>query len=480
MPSEIRREPRTLSSRDAATALARRWLFLATGSLLLSGLLALFLAAARTPFLDALIDDPLFFRRSLVVHVDLALLVWIYSAVAALFALLPTRRGPSVTARASVGLGLVGVVLLVVSAGAKGSAPVLANYVPVVDHPLFLAGLAAFGGGVLLALLDRRLLPGSEEPRGAVEMPEAARVALRTSAIAILAALLTFAGSWVSTPASSVPEAYYETLFWGGGHVLQVASVAAMAACWLMLVQPLTTREVLSRRLASLLFACLALPTMLAPLLALQGPSSPYYRIGFTWMMQWGIFPAITIVLFACGRALVHARKHERLRLKDPRLLGFATSAGLTVMGFVLGAMIRGSNTMVPAHYHAAIGAVTASFMAVSYILLPALGVPVAWPRIAKAQPVLFGFGQAVFAVGFGLAGSYGMGRKVYGAEQLHRSLPETIGLAVMGLGGLIAAAGGIAFLANFLVSYRRAQASGAIIRSHAWIPKTENTLSRS
>jgi hypothetical protein len=39
------------------------------------------------------------------------------------------------------------------------------------------------------------------------------------------------------------------------------------------------------------------------------------------------------------------------------------------------------------------------------------------------------------------------MGRKLYGAEQATRTLAESIGLAVMGVGGFVAVAGGVVFL---------------------------------
>ena len=68
-------------------------------------------------------------------------------------------------------------------------------------------------------------------------------------------------------------------------------------------------------------------------------------------------------------------------------------------------------------------------------------------PRHARLQLVLFGAGQAVFGLGFALAGAYGLGRKQYGTEQHVRSVGEYLGLSVMGLGGLIAVAGGIFFL---------------------------------
>lgn len=113
---------------------------------------------------------------------------------------------------------------------------------------------------------------------------------------------------------------------------------------------------------------------------------------------------------------------------------------------------------MVPAHYHASIGGVTAAFMTLSYVLLAALGLSIKTPRLERAarwQPVIFGGGQMIFAAGFAIAGAYGMSRKVYGAEQATRGLAESIGLGVMGVGGLIASIGGVLFLVVVTVIWR-------------------------
>src|SRR5438045_2418062 len=54
---------------------AARWLALAIGSLVLAGTLSILLVIGRMPPFDRLVTDPMFFRRCLVVHVDLALVV---------------------------------------------------------------------------------------------------------------------------------------------------------------------------------------------------------------------------------------------------------------------------------------------------------------------------------------------------------------------------------------------------------------------
>ncbi len=445
-----------VSAVDRRRALA--WLAVATGSLFLAGAFALLLVIGRVPPLSLLITDAAFFKRCLVVHVDLALVLWFYAFAAALFVLIPSRAAPSAVGRGAVGLAVGGVAFLMVSAALPEARPVLANYVPVLDHPLFLAGLLAIGGGLAFSLLDPRLLPGSEpDPSrlGRPLLPAAAVPWLRASAIAILVALVTFAVSALSTSPGLGPQAHYEALMWGGGHVLQFASVAAMLGVWAMLLQPVLGGSPVTRGQAALLSAALVTPLLGAPLLASAGTSTSAYHVGFTRLMQLGIAPVVLVFLCFCVRALLRHRRagHSLLdgsRGLDVRVTGFLASAALTVTGFGLGAAIHGSNTVVPAHYHASIGGVTVAFMAATYPLLEGLGLPAATGRLARLvpwQPLMLGVGQLVFACGFALAGAHGMARKTYAAEQQVRTLGEHVGLGVMGAGGLLAIAGGLSFL---------------------------------
>ena len=105
---------------------------------------------------------------------------------------------------------------------------------------------------------------------------------------------------------------------------------------------------------------------------------------------------------------------------------------------------------MIPAHYHASIGAVTVAFMAITYLLLKPIGFPLPSERFQRLIPwqlALFGGGQVIFAIGFAFGGMHGLSRKAYGAEQTVRSAGELLGLGIMGAGGLIAVAGGLLFL---------------------------------
>ncbi len=440
---------------------ATRWLVLAVGVLIPAGLFALLIVLARTPGISQLITDPMFFRRCLVVHVDLALLIWSYAFIGALFYMLPGRTpGTAATRVGGISLAVTGVALIIMGAGVPGAQPILANYVPVIDTPIFKVGLAAFAAGLVLAFADRRLLPGLEGDRGFVAIPASALPGIRAAVVAILLAFVTLAISASTMPVGLDARTHHELLFWGMGHVLQFALEAAMLAAWTILLGGALGIDPIGRGTSSVLFGLLVVPLFAAPLLAAAGTSTATYHVGFTRLMRWGIFPVVTVYLALCLRALVRAVRSRGARevLGDARVVGFLASALLAVTGFVLGALIRGPNTLVPAHYHAAIGAVTVSFMTVTYALLAAFGAPLATTRLralARWQPVAYTFGQLAFVAGFALAGTHGMPRKTYGAEQHVRSTVERLGMMLMGAGGGIAVIGGLLFLAIVVAAWR-------------------------
>ncbi len=451
---------------------ARRMLQLAVGSLIIAGCLSLLLVGGRIPGIAEAIGDPLFFKRCLVVHVDLALLVWYAALAGAMFALLPATRGERLRFATGNGVALAGVVLMIGGALVRGAAPVLSNYVPVIAHPLFITGVALFFAGFLGCFLDGRLLrPTMPAPHASLAhaplwVPPEVAAGLKTSALAYLVAMVTFAASWVGTPPSLDDRNYYELVFWGGGHVLQVANVSAMLAVWLWLLASLLGRPVLRSTTAWYLFALLLVPHLIGPVLARNGTITSEYRLGFTRLMQFGIAPVVVIILGLCAKQLRQAFAGGRLTRRawfDPRLIGFALSAAMTVGGFAMGAAIRNSNTMIPGHYHANIGAVTMAFMAVTYQLLQPLGFRfdlARFPRTVPAQLACFGLGQVIFALGFGWAGLNGAGRKAYGSEQHVRSTSEYAGLLIMGVGGVIAVVGGLLFLGLVIGAWRSRQAA--------------------
>ncbi len=433
----------------AGNAPARGWFLFAVGSLVLAGLLSLLLVVGRLPFLGWLFTDPLFFKRALVVHVDLAIVVWFQAGTLAFLALALGPRLHRGVTTVALALAATGVVGLLVGALMPGAQPVLSNYVPVIDHPIYFGGLICWfaGAGLFFALALATPSRTDDKALGAEVV-----TALRASAFANLIALVTFLGAWRTTP-DSAPAVFYELVFWGGGHGLQAANVAAMLGLWLHLLHRWTGRAVLTPNAATALLTALVLPQIIMPPLAFGGTTATNYFSMATHLMRWTIFPVVLVVLTTIAVRLWSWRVF--LNWRDYRFAGLAGSAVLTVLGFILGSLIRSSTTLVPGHYHCAIGAVTIALMAAAYDFCveaaPEGTAAPESPRRAKLQLLLFGGGQAVFGLGFALAGAYGLGRKQYGTEQHVRSLGEYLGLSVMGLGGLVAVAGGIFFLAVML-----------------------------
>lgn len=429
--------------RHRASKDAGRWFVLAVGSLAVAGAFSLVLVLGRLPFeTTAALFDAALAQRSLVVHVNLAMGVWFFACIAGLFCLMPGR---GLLSRAAVQIALAGVILMIIPTFFPTVTPILSNYVPVLDHPLYLAALAIFAGGVVLNFVDGRMFRPAQADDA---VPIDAQYGLRAAAIVFAVALITIAVSGLSQPAGTTGWSYYERLFWGGGHVLQSANALGMLAAWLILLRYLTGRRTVESRAATALFSLMVAPTLPGPWLALgrwQGP-------GYTRMMQYGIFPVVLVVA-ACGARALWARRHhdhgEAGGLRSLALVGLLSSIVMTLAGFVLGAMIVADTTLTPAHYHANIGAVTIAYMTVLMVLLPRLGAAVSWPRLARWQPLIYGTGQMLFVLGLAVAGTLGQApRKTYGQVQPMMPSAERIGLIIVAIGGVLALGGGALFIA--------------------------------
>ncbi|MEW6689536.1 MAG: cbb3-type cytochrome c oxidase subunit I, partial [Pseudomonadota bacterium] len=259
-------------------------------------------------------------------------------------------------------------------------------------------------------------------------------------------ALLAFAWSWRALPSTLDGKAYYEVLFWGGGHVLQFTWTLLMFVAWLWLADAAGARAPLSPRIAILLFAIGLVSVFATPVLylAYDVVSVEHYRMQ-TWLMRIG--GGLAIVPF--GFAVVYALSNSPRPTAETRPLKSALlwSVVLFGAGGLIGLTISGSNVKIPAHYHGSIVGVTLAFMGLVYHLLPKLGFGAPQPRLATLQPWLYGGGQLLHVAGLLWSGGYGVQRKVAGADQVLRGFEQTAAMGLMGLGGLLAIAGGILFI---------------------------------
>ena len=431
----------------ARRALAAGWLWLAVASLVGSGLFSILLVLSRAPYVKDVFPLAGFFRVALIVHVDLSVLVWL----AAFGGLLWTLNGSArflALGWAGLALCAAGTLALCAAPFLEEGLPVMSNYVPVIDGPIFLHGLAVFAAGVALLVLRAMLCAQRVgiRPDGAAAL----RFGVNAAAVSAAVALFAFGWSYLALPGSLEGRAYFEVLFWGGGHVLQFTWTLLMFVAWLALAEASGARAPLSPRIALLLFAIALASVFATPVLYLAYDlvSVEHYRMQ-TWLMRIG--GGLAIVPFAAAVLLGLAAAPRASAEARPLRAALIWSVALFGAGGVIGLAINGSNVKIPAHYHGAIVGVTLAFMGLAYHLLPGLRFARPHARLAAWQPALYGSGQLLHIAGLVWSGGYGVQRKLGGSEQALRSVSEIAGMGLMGVGGVLAVAGGILFIAIVL-----------------------------
>ena len=437
---------------DARLPLARGWLWLGLAALIGSGLFSILLVASRTPYVNQWLPSGNFFHIALVLHVDLSVLVWFVAMAGLLWSLYGRPRAS--------GLGWLalwvtggGTLAMALAPFLNPGEPIMANYIPVLESPLFLSGLVVFGLGatllVLRSLLTTPRIGQQLDGQGALGF------GLNAAGVATAVALLCFAWSWIVLPTSLHGKAYYEILFWGGGHALQFTWTLLMLVAWLWLANACGARIVLSPRITVLLLLLALAGVFVTPVAYLaHDVTSVEHRNLLTWAMRLGGGPAIVPVALAAVLGVLTVRLSNDAALR-PLRAALLSSVLLFAAGGVIGIFIHGSNVRIPAHYHGSIVGVTLALMGAVYRILPALGYQAPQGRMATLQPWLYGMGQLMHIIGLVWSGGYGVQRKVAGTDQVLRSTAEVAGMGLMGLGGLLAVIGGLLFVVVVLRAMR-------------------------
>lgn len=411
----------------AALAQCRRWLALAAAALAGSALAAIVLVLARTPLLSSA-GVAAHFSAALILHVELATLVWFLAFSMALSTALVRADG-----------GLVDRLALILAGGGFGAVllspvfspapPLLTNYFPVSDSLWFVLGLLVFVAAVLLALA-RLLIAGRQ--RWCDGIFRAWLWALLPLALAAAALAWSLREIVVDDPATA-----HEIVSWAPGHLIQFFFVAMMMLAWLGLANAFGWESSAKARIDAP-FAAAALPSLLAiPICLAFSPATPEFRKAFTLLMAAATWVGPLWLLLRWRGRLLPSKQ-------DDGPAGFALRASilLFVAGCVLGAVIRTDNTLVPAHYHGTVGAVTLAFMGVGLKLLEGGG----QERLRRWVVRLYGMGFAVMVASLGWTGLHGAPRKTPYAVPSSEAFGYSAAMAAHGVGGLLAVSGTVLF----------------------------------
>jgi len=419
--------------------LAVGWLYVAVGFLLASGVYPLLLALARTTYEMPWKD---FFYTALVLHVDFTVLWWLLAIAGVFWSLISVARGIS-AGWLALALVVAGGILVGVAPLTGDANPLTNNYVPMLENRTFIKGLVVFGGGVLLLVLrSLYAAPIRDVFAGSGEGP--LRFGAWAAAVATLMAILALIWSFAAAPVAE-GRAYYESLFWAGGHVLQFAHTALLGVCWLWLASVCRIHIPFSPRIIMLMFTLGAVPVLLAPwpFISYEVGGAEFTR-WFVWFMRDGNGLAPFLIGLAVLWGLLRSPAPENAQRHLYAALLF--SMLLFGLGGVLGLFIGESSTLITAHYHGSIVAVTMAFMAMTYYWLSQFGFATPNLKWAKIQVYAYATGQFVHIVGLAWGGGHGMKRKVVGTTQDIGIQGIVTPQDLVGLGGVVAVLSGILF----------------------------------
>jgi len=432
-----------MPAEDQVRRLAVGWLLLSLGALVVGGLFSVLIVLSRTPYFQEIIPWTDFFHTALVVHVDMTVLVWFLGFAGVLWSLNSSVRCLK-CAWAGLALCVAGTVVISVAPFLGIADPLMNNYVPVLQHPVFYAGLVLFGAGFTLLVLNGLVF--SHSVGLTISGDGALRFGLYTGLIAAIVSVIMLIVSYFDMPAVASGAYYYELLFWDAGHTIQFMHIQLMLVAWLWMATVTGIGVRLSPRIALFIFAIGLLPVLLTPVVySMYDLGAAMHKQVISLLMQYGGGLAALPIGLMLAYSFIKA--DWRNVTVGPEFNALVTSMLLFGVGGVIGYMIHGSNVTVPAHYHGSIVAVTLAYMGITFHLLPRLGFRAATGWAATWQPVIYACGQLMHVFGLVWSGGYGVQRKTAGAAQGLDNIERVISMGIMGLGGLIAVIGGIMFL---------------------------------
>ncbi len=427
-------------------------------SLAISGLLALIIAISRFPYINLLFQNPLILKKFLIIHVNLALIIWIHTFILAMFFLLPTKiykfaKKHNPLIRIFILLMKTNIIFMISTIYIKSATPILSNYIPILHHPIYLINIIAFAISIMLSYYTTKRLYINIDTH---IIPNYIIFGLKIIALSFTVFIFSICISLIYTNIHMPHNIYYEYLFWAPGHILQIISQMGMITAWMIISHNIFKIKQLNYNLIKIIFIFLFISCIINMCLPYFNTTSYLSYIGSTFIMKFHIIIIMTLFLYNFISKLIQI---DASYIKTSYFQGIMMSILLTLLGYILGFFITNQNTIIPAHYHATIGGVTTSFMTLSLLLYK-----IYYPNLSKTmhkhinitlQPLIFGTGQILFAIGFALAGIYDAPRKTFGIDQLLTNPEAYFGLIIMSLGGIIATIGGLLFIYQFYIIYK-------------------------
>jgi cytochrome c oxidase subunit 1 len=372
----------------------------------------------------------------------------------------------------------------------QGRADVLfTSYPPLQAHPLYYLGIILFAVGALIvtALFFATLVVARREHTYEGSIPLVSFGALTAAIIAVIT-LLHGAAIYIPTLLWSlgygtIDPQVYRMVWWGLGHSSQQINVAAHVSVWYLLAGLTVGGVVVNEKISRLAFVLYVLFISMASAhhLLVDPGMGPAWKV---WNTSYAMYLAVLASMVHGFTVPAGIEMGQRLRgytrgmfewLKkapwgDPGFSGMALS--VVIFGFIGGITgvtigteqinIIVHNTMrVPGHFHSTVvGGTALAFMAVTYYVLPLIfRKRVAFWGLAKVQPYIFGLGIVILSMSMIFQGIFGVPRRHWDVSfsnapfQVEYHPAVQLFQATMGIGGLLAILGGLAYIVIAVVT---------------------------
>jgi cytochrome c oxidase subunit I len=465
-----------------AELLIRANAVVATVMLLIGGISALLIVLTRWQAVHLL--DPVMFYRVLTAH---GLTMLVFFVIFFEMAVLYFAAGPMLNSRIAApklgwfnfGLMTIGATMAEVMIWTGKADVLMTSYIPLRADPLYYLGIILFAVGALLVCFQffATLIIAKRGRTYEGSLPLVTYGAATAAIIAVIT-LLHGAATYIPTFLWSLglinfdPQVY-RMLWWALGHSSQQINVAAMVAIWYLLGALTVGAVVLNEKISRTAFVLYILFISMASahhLLVDPGFSSAWKVVNTSYFM----YMAVLASMLHGFTVPAGVEVGQRLRGVTQGMFGWVKRApwgdpgfsslvlSVVVFGFVGGITgvtigteqinIVAHNTMrVPGHFHATVvSGTTMAFMGLTYYLIPLIfQKKVAFWRFAQLQPYLFAGGMLVFSIFMSFTGGFGVPRRHWdinfsGAPFEMAFHPAVDGLlAIMALGGVVAAIGG-------------------------------------
>jgi cytochrome c oxidase subunit 1 len=457
-------------------------LFLALG-----GLFGLLVALTRWPAVHLLPAD--WFYLILTGHGANVLLFWIiFFEMAVLYfasaVLLNSRIAAPRIAWGGFALMVIGAIMTNVAVLQGDSTVMFTSYPPMQAQPHFYLGLILFAVGALIGctIFFATLVIAREERTYEGSIPLVTFGALTAAIIAVFtiasgAIILIPTFLWSAGLVSHIDPLMYKLVWWGMGHSSQQINVSAQVSVWYLIIAVVLGAKPLSEKVSRFAFLMYILFLQLASahhMLVEPGVSSEWKIFNTSYAMYLAVLGSMIHGMTVPGAIEAAQRKRgfnhglfEWLRKApwgNPAFAGmflslvmFGFLGGIT--GVVLGTeqlnLLMHNTLYVPGHFHGTVVAgTTLAFMAATYLLVPVMfRKEIVFPKLAKWQPYLFGFGAAGISLFMMGAGTLGVPRRhwdiTFSDAIIGYDFPASAFL-MMGLNGLsaiLAALGGLTFI---------------------------------